>query len=74
MRKKLLLLLSVALLLSCVGALQYWSQQREVISYAMSGEEKLGKIRQDYRKTGENILTDLRFNLVTLVLAGLQES
>ncbi len=67
MRKKLLLLLSVALLVSCVGALQYWSQQREVISYAMSGEEKLGKIRQDYRKTGENILTDLRFNQVTLV-------
>ena len=62
-----MLLLSLALLMGCVGALQYWSGRSEVISYAMSGEEKLEKIRRNYRETRENILTDLRFNQVTLM-------
>lgn len=65
--KRFCLAVSVLLLAGCIAVFQGWATQGEMISYAVSGPEKLEKIRLGCEPATENILTDLRFNQVSLV-------
>lgn len=65
--KRFWLAVSALLLAGCIAGFQGWAGQRQAVSYAVSGLEKLEKIRLGCELTTENILTDLRFNQVSLV-------
>lgn len=68
MRKKLFLLLAnIILLLGLAGYFWYSSGQTEAISCPVAGEKKLESVRATMELTKDNILTDLRFNQVSLV-------
>lgn len=65
MRKKIILLINCILLLGCLGFLRMLGER--AISCPVASEHELLALQEAKQVTGENILTDLRFNQVSLV-------
>ncbi len=61
------MLLNGILLAALLTALANRSQGEDAVSYGTAKEERLEEVRRTCERTTENILTDLRFNQVSLV-------
>ena len=61
------LIVNLILLAGMASGLTYRSFLGREVSYALAGQQRLEEVRQNCERTTENILTDLRFNQVSLV-------
>ncbi len=60
-------MVNLILLMGVVGGMTYGPLRKGEVSYALAEQQRLEEVRQSCERTADNILTDLRFNQVSLV-------